>query len=177
MPVAITSGVPAIIQIGSTSRFTLSVSGYTSPTWTARLLLSRDGTPLASYTATGSGFDIIIGAGDALIPGPADYAIKLSDTGGDVLTYQTGRIFLAPDPEQVIPTTQAALALIAINAAITSGATIYSSGDFNGQSVNFRSLTEMMDARDRMQQIVDAELAALGLSNNGGGKRRVTRFI
>lgn len=180
MAVSTQSGVPARITAGDTVVFTDTVSGHAASAWNLDFVIYRDGINLATIRATASGDDFLVTITEtissALTPGRASFTRLLTEISSDQREAGLGgAIFIAPDPTASMAPTAAQTQLAAANAAITE-LKGNASVSFNGQSFTKYNLKDLLDARDRLQIIVNDELRALGLSQKGGAKTILTRF-
>jgi hypothetical protein len=82
-----------------------------------------------------------------------------------------------PDPTGALAQSENQKALAACQSAINKlVASPRSSVSFNGQSYTNTSIKELFDARDRLQTLVNNELAELGIGNKGGARLVRYRF-
>ena len=183
MAVPTKQGVPSIIQSGDTVIFTETLDGYPASAWNADLLLTRNGSPLATaFRATSSGDDYVFTLTSAdttdLAPGYANYYVRVTEIAtSQIETAVSGQLFIKADPSAAITKTDSMLALEEGRTKFRQlMAGEFSSTSFNGQSFTSRNLHEFQQALDRLQAIVNAELRQLGLSTAGGIRRIVTRF-
>lgn len=181
MPVPAGNGVPCRITIGDTIIFTETVNGYPATAWNGDFVLNQGGIALATIraSAVGSDFQFVVSPESApsLTPGQTNWFLLVTEIAtSERQRICGGNLMLAPDPTASITQTPEMVALAALQTAISTGVTKFQGTSFNGQSTTFRTLSEMIAARDRLQQIVNSQLRDLGLSLKGGSQKIVTRF-
>lgn len=180
MAVESQSGIPCQFTAGDAILFTLSDADHPASLWDMSFVLSRQGAKLAAIAATASGdnYQVSISATvSSLSPGICQYSLVFTEKADATQreTGATGWLTILPNPAVSLTQTDNQAALAACQTAIT---TLLASPDksvsFNGQSFTSLDIGELFQARDRLRQLVDNELAELGIGRKGGA--RLIRF-
>ncbi len=174
---------PSIFTQGDTVIFQETNPIYPATDWTMTFVLSRDGINLSNTDATPTGptgSDFLITLPKeltaTLAPGRAKWT-ELVSNATERNYNRSGYLSIVPDPTQSITPTPEMTALANIKAQIASGvANLSKSRSFNGQMSTDRDLKELMDARDRLQVIVNAQLVALGVKQGDTSRRIIFSF-
>lgn len=174
--------VPKQFAAGTTLSFTEKLGGYTPSAFGLAFILNLNGVLVANIPAEplGDDFAIVVPASTTKTwtPGQYNFAeLATATEGGEVTQVCSGLVSITPNFTLTTPMTSAQKALALADAAIEKLLkTPNASVNFNGQTWTKRNLKDALDARDRLQARVDAELRAAGLSNRGGAKRIATQF-
>lgn len=177
--------VPTTLAAGTTLLFSESYSGYLASSGSLSFALNLEGRALPVIPATADGEAFVIAAAfsvtGAWVAGRYRWAESYTRTSDSLATQvATGFMQVTPNLFGTRKPSIAEAQLEAIDNAILaclSNPAMPMSVSFSGQSSSFRSLGEMMDAADRLRARVNAELRAQGLSDKGGARTIVTRFV
>ncbi|MEY2500598.1 MAG: hypothetical protein QOI07_932 [Verrucomicrobiota bacterium] len=184
MAVASQSGVPCRFTAGDAVLFTVSDTDHPATFWFMDLVLSRQGVHLATVRATtgsnGKDYQVSISSTvSALTPGFCKYDLVFTDNADSTQreTGGSGWITVLPNPTGTLAQSANQIALAACNEAIQKLVSrSHSTVNFNGQSFTSMNIGELLKARDRLQLLVNNELAGLGLSRGGGFRIIRNRF-
>jgi len=173
---------PQSFTAGDGTTITIFDGGFLpSDGYTAKLILSMNGKVKLSVDGSDGAdnkftFTLTSEATADLEPG--EYTYTFTFLKNSVRTSLEPLIlYVNPNPETSLSDTVHQQQLAAVEQAILK----VSAGDnvsvtFNGQSYTKRNLKDLMDFRDRLQVLVNADLRRLGLSRRGGAKTIATRF-
>lgn len=182
---ATVQGIPATIRAGDTTIFKISNSSYPNTDWFYDFVISRRGRAIAKIRATeeGTAFLVTIGTDISSVagftPGRATFYERFTaKVGGQTETPSSGILTILPDPTKDIPQTSNQLALASCTEALQN---LVDGGEnmtvnFAGQSFTRRDMKDLMDARDRIQVLVDNELRAMGADDRSGSGYKPIRF-
>lgn len=140
---------------------------HPASSWSATFVLNRNGTTILSKAATISGdyHSVALATGDTsgLSPGIAQ-AYMLYTSGALRETLAVGTVSIAPNPSVTMTPTDAMAALAAVKQTITKLVSmVESSASFNGQTFTLQNISQLFEARDRLQAEVNNELLSMGL--------------
>lgn len=182
MPVATQSGVPSSFTAGDAVVFIVQDAQHPASLWTLDFVLTRDGKSLKTIRATASVDDFIVGlagADSVIAPGRTQF-VEIFTLIAEPTQRESGCsgwLTILPNPTGNLDLSKNQLALAACNEAILKlVARPNASVNFVGQSYTSQNIDSLLKARDRLQVLVDNELNALGLSENGGFRIIRNRF-
>ena len=182
MPVATQSGVPAKFTAGDAVVFNISDPSHPASIWNLDFILSRAGQVLKTIRAAASINDYTVSlssADSSVSPGRCQFAEVFTEIADPTQRESgcSGWLMIFPNPTGSLPLSDNQKALAACNQAIAKLASSpRTTVNFNGQSFTNQNISSLFAARDRLQVLVNSELAELGLTDDTGFRIIRNRF-
>ncbi len=166
MAIAVTVGIPALLESGCAYSFTEGFNSFPNTLWNLDLILQVPGGEPIITRATTSGTDFLITlqstATAQITPGRYTFAMYATEiSSGQRQQAKTGVLQVIPDLAQAQPLSDAAAMLANISAAITKLAkNQFSSVSLEGVSYTRADLATLIAQRTRLQAEVIRERQA-----------------
>ena len=167
---------PRSIVAGDSVNFPVTGSGYDSPEYTGKFVISTPGAPVTFNLTPDAPNHRVVMAPDAtsvLDYGIHGYSYIWAKTGFRK-TDGVGSILILPDPTVALKPSFSMQCLTKVEGAILKlSSNTNASVDVDGQIYTKRNFKELCDYRDRLIATVEAELARIGRPVSRGGAKTI----